>query len=189
MIRITQELARYLGNDIVNAATWLLGWYFAILPILKALSFGVCVFLVWGIFYSITTSGYLDYTSDQKTDRRGGKGIVAQKMRRKWKSAVTRMQSRGDRTEWTAALKDAESIVQEGFRVKGYSALNDSDRSRIAYEAGEYETLAVLKEAQAAYKKAKNEDVPFTHEEAIMALRAYKKVIREMGILGEGFLK
>jgi hypothetical protein len=45
-----------------------------------------------------------------------------------------------------------------------------------------------LKEAQTAYKKAKNEEIPFTHEEAIMGLRAYKKFIRETEILGKGFL-
>ena len=188
MIRITQELFRYLGADILSAITWILGWYYAILPFLKVISFGISALLAWGIFYAITTSGYRDYTSDLKSDRWGGKNTVAQKMRRKWKSAIEHMQNRVSRTEWTASLKDAESIAQEALRIKGYGALNDNDRSRIAYEAGEYTTLPELKEAQTAYKKAKNEDIPFTHEEAIAALRAYKKFIRETGILGKGFL-
>ncbi|MDO8582496.1 MAG: hypothetical protein Q7R63_00675 [bacterium] len=188
MIRITGELFTYLGGDIANAFRQIIDWYYAILPFLKAVSFSISALLVWGIFYAITTSGYLDYTSDLRVDKRGGKGIVARKMRRKWKSAVSHMQSRVSRAEWVTALKDAESVAQEAFRIKGYSALNDGDRSRIAYEAGEYETLPALKEAQAAYKKAKNEDIPFTHEEAIAALRAYKKFIRETEILGKGFL-
>ncbi len=176
------------GRDIAHAAAWLLSWYFALLPLLKLLSFAACAVLVWGIFYAITTSAYFDYQSDLWADRAGGKDIVARKMRRKWKSAVARMQNRNDRAEWTNALKDAESVVQEAFRIKGYSALNDGDRSRIAYAAGEYETLPVLKEAQTAYKKAKSADIPITHEEAVIALRAYKKFIRETGILGVGFL-
>lgn len=188
MIRITGELGHYLGGDIANAAVWLFGWYMAILPFLKFISFTVCAVLVWGIFYAVTTSAYLDYISDHWVDRAGGKGIVARKMRRKWKSAVSRMQNRNSRAEWVGAFKDAESIVQEAFRIKGYGALNDGDRSHIAYEVGEYATLPELKEAQTAYKKAKNEDIPFTHEEAVVALRAYKKFIRETGILGEGFL-
>lgn len=188
MIRITQDLARYLGADIANAGIWLLNWYLAFLPFLKFISFGVCALLVWGIFYAITTSGYLDYTGDLKVDRRGGKGIVARKMRRKWKSALSNIQNKVSRAEWIAALKDAESVAQEAFRIKGYGALNDTDRSRIAYETGEYTTLPELKEAQTAYKKAKNEDIPFTHEEAIAALRAYKKFIRETEILGESYL-
>ncbi|MSR73451.1 MAG: hypothetical protein EXS60_00075 [Candidatus Pacebacteria bacterium] len=188
MIRITSEFGQYLGGDIANAITWILGWYFAALPFLKSVSFFVCAVLVWGIFYSITTSGYLDYTSDLRSDRRGGKNTVSQKMRRKWKAALLKIQNRNDRTKWVTALKDVESVAQEAFRIKGYGALNDSDRSRIAYEAGEYATLPELKEAQTAYKKAKNEDIPFTHEEAVAALRAYKKFIRETEILGKGFL-
>ena len=188
MIRITRELFGYLGGDILSVLTWILDWYYAALPFLKGLSFVVSALLAWGIFYAITTSGYLDYTSDLRADRKGGKKTVAQKMRRKWKSAVSHMQNRVSRAEWIAALKDADSIVQEAFRIKGYGALNDSDRTRIAFEAGEYETLSELKEAQTAYKKAKNEDIPFTHEEAITALRAYKKFIRETGIVGENFL-
>ena len=188
MIRITGELAGYLGADAMRAVTFLARWYFAVLPFLQFISFVACAVLVWGIFYAVTTSAYFDYQSDLWVDRAGGKDIVARKMRRKWKSAVARMQNRNNREEWTNALKDAESVVQEGFRIKGYAALNDSDRSRMAYEAGDYETLPMLKEAQAAYKKAKNADIPFTHEEAIVALRAYKKVIREIGILGTNFL-
>lgn len=186
MIRVTGELAGYFAGDMAHVATWILGWYFAVLPVLKALSFIACALLAWGIFYSVVTSGYLDYESDLRHDRWGGKDIVGRKMRRKWKAAVARIQDRNNRTEWVAALKDAEGVVQEAFRIKGYAALNDGDRSRIAYEAGEYETLPTLKEAQAAYKKAKNEDIPFTHEEAVAGLRAYKNVIRETGILGSG---
>ncbi len=188
MIRITQELLRYLGGDIASAMPWIIGWYYTALPFLKVIGFAASAVLAWGIFYAITTSGYLDYTSDLKSDRRGGKKTVAQKMRRKWKSAVSKMQNRASRAEWIAALKDAESVVQEAFRIQGYGALNDADRSRIAYEAGEYEALPALKEAQTAYKKAKNEDIPFTHEEAVAALRLYKKFLRETGILGEGYL-
>jgi hypothetical protein len=183
MIRLTQELLGYAAADLKGAVVWILEWYFSLLPFLKGLSFVVCAILVWGIWYSIATSGYLDYESDLRHDRRGGRHIVARKMRRKWKSALARIQDRNNREEWTAALKDADGVVQEAFRVKGYAALNDSDRSRIAYEAAEYETLPLLKEAQAAYKKAKTETLPFTHEEAVVALRAYKKVIRETGIL------
>lgn len=189
MIRITGELMEYVGNDITRALAWLFNHYLAVLPIFQFISFGVCALLVWGIFYAVTTSGYLEYTSDQRADRNWDKSITARKMRRKWKSALARVQNKNDRAEWAAALKDAESVVQEAFRVRGYAALNDSDRSRIAHEAAEYETLPILKEAQAAYKKAKNEDIPFTHEEVVVALRAYKKVIRELGILGEGFIK
>lgn len=179
---------RYLGSDIASAALWLFNWYMAVLPFLKFLSFTVCAVLVWGIFYAITTSGYLDYQSDSSLDKSGGEGIVAQKMRRKWKSAISHIQSRVSRVEWIAALKDAEGVVQEAFRIKGYGALNENDRSRIAYEAGEYVALSDLKEAQMAYKKAKNEDTPFTHEEAVAALHSYKKFIRETEILGGGFL-
>lgn len=188
MIRLSAALFADLGSDIAAAAAWILSWYYAVLPALKAVSFGVSAALAWGIFYAVTTSGYLDYQSDARADRRWAKDIVARKMRRKWKAAVARMQDRNSRAEWTAALKDAESVVQEALRIKGYSALNDADRSRIAYETGEYATLSELKEAQTAYKKAKNEDIPFTHEEAIAALRLYKKVIRETEILGKGFL-
>lgn len=188
MIRITSELGRYLGEDIVNGITWLIKQYMTALPILQFISFGVCALIVWGIFYSVTTSGQLEYMSDQRADRKWKKDMTARKMRRKWKSAMARIQNRNDRAEWTAALKDAESVVQEGFRVKGYAALNDSDRSRIAYEAGEYETLPLLKEAQAIYKKAKNEELPCTHDDAVAALRLYKKVIQDIGVLGEGYL-
>lgn len=188
MIRITQKLFENLGGDISGVFARIIDWYYLVLPFLKSVSFVVCAVLVWGIFYAITTSGYLDYTSDLRADRRGGKKTVSQKMRRKWKSAVSHMQNRVSRAEWITAFKDAESVVQEAFRIKGYGALNDGDRTRIAFEAGEYETLPALKEAQAAYKKAKNEDIPFTHEEAIAALRAYKKFIRETEILGRGFL-
>jgi mannose-6-phosphate isomerase-like protein (cupin superfamily) len=188
MIRITGELAHYLGRDITNAILWVLGWYFAVLPLLKLVSFGVCALLAWGIFYSITKGGYNHFYSDQWADRRWAKDMVARKMRRKWKSALANIQDSRNRTAWILALKDAETVVQEAFRIRGYSALNNSDRSRLAYEAGEYKALPDLKVAQAAYAKAQNEGMPFTHEEAIAGLRAYKKIIRETGILGVGFL-
>ena len=188
MIRITGELMQYIGTDAKNAALSLLHWYFAILPFLKLVSFGICTLLVWGIFYSITKGAYHHFYGDQLADKRWAKDMVARKMRRKWKSALANIQDRNNRTAWIAALKDAETVVQEAFRIKGYSALNDDDRSRLAYEANEYETLLELKKAQAAYAKAQNEGMPFTHEEAITGLRSYKKMIRETGILGEKFL-
>ena len=188
MIRITSEFGHYLGTDIANVVLWVLKWYFAILPFLKILSFGVCAVLAWGIFYSFTKGAYHHFYSDQLADRRWAKDMVARKMRRKWQSAVSRIQNRNSRVEWAGALKDAETVVQEAFRIRGYGALNDSDRSRLAYEANEYETLPELKKAQTAYAKAQSENTPFTHEEAIAGLRSYKKVIRETGILGKDFL-
>ncbi len=188
MIRITGELMRYVGNDTVYFATRFLNWYFALLPFLKVLSFIACVLLVGGIVYAIKTGGYYDFYSDQWVDNAGGKGIVERKMRRKWRLAVTHMQNKENRVAWIAALNNAESIVQEAFRIKGYAALDDGSRSRIAYEAEEYTTLPDLKEAQTAYKKAENENMPFTHEEAVAGLRSYKKIIRETEILGAEFL-
>lgn len=190
MIRITGELMRLWGADAVNGGAWLLGWYLAALPVLKIVSFGICALLVWAIFYSVTKGAYHHFYGDEWREKTGekGKDIVARKMRRKWKSALVNIQDRQGRAAWITALKDAETVVQEAFRIRGYSALNDDDRSRLAYEANEYATLSELKKAQAAYAKAKNEDTPFTHEEAVAALRSYKKAIRETGILGEGFL-
>ena len=83
---ITQEFVRLLGADIADAGVWLFNWYMAVLPFLKAVSFAVCALLIGGIFYAVTNSGYLDFRGDLRRDFWGGKGIVAKKMRRKWRA-------------------------------------------------------------------------------------------------------
>jgi len=176
----------WMWKDAGEAATRLLIQYESILPILKGVSLVVSALFIAGTVYSIIQSKYHHLFSDQWMDRLGSKAILARRMRRLWQEAIHNIQKKNDREAWVKAMKNAESIMQEGLKAKGYMATNDGERADIAREAGEMETIGKMGDARSAYAEAKEELNPFTHEQAIAALKAYKKVIRETGVMGAG---
>lgn len=180
------NIIAWAWKDTVGSAAELLARYEAVLPILKGISLVVSLLFIAGTVYSIIQSRYHHLFSDRWMDRLGSKDVLARRMRRLWQEAVHGIQKSDNREGWVKAMKNAESIMQEGLKAKGYMATNDSDRAGMAREAGEMATLEDMHMARNAYAEAKEESNPFTHEQAIAALKAYKKVIRETGVMGEG---
>lgn len=175
-----------LGSDISNGAISLLTRYETILPFLKGASLLLSAFFIFGAIYSIVQSRYHHLVSDKWLDRFGSKAALTRRMRRLWNDTMRDIQSRTDRKKWVSAMKNAEDIMQEGLRMRGYRATSADERVRIAEETNELATIEEIRTAHEVYGEAKNEDSPFTHALAIETLKKYKKAIRELGVMGEG---
>ena len=188
MIHFTlSSVFSYLAHDIAALASWLFVRYEAVLPALKIGSVILSAFFVYGAIWSAIQSRYHHLYADQWFDRLGSKDIVARRMRRAWDEAVANIQDKADRPKWVAALKGAEEIMQEGLRIKGHQATSDGARANKAYDAAELAALDDMKAARAAYAAAKDDDAPFAHETAVETMKKYKRIIRELGIMGEKF--
>lgn len=181
------SIVAWMWKDAGEGALQFLTYYESILPILKGVSLFASALLIAGTAYSIIQSRYHHLFSDRWMDRLGSKDVLARRMRRLWQEAIRGIQKKDDREAWVKAMKNAETVMQEGLRAKGYMATNDGERAMMAREAGEMETLEEMRAARNAYAEAKEESNPFIHEQAIAALKAYKKVIRETGVMGSGF--
>ncbi len=177
----------YLVNDAAQGGLWLLAKYETVLPYLKITSLVASALLLYATVYAMLAGKYHHFSQDQWLDRLGSKTIVARRMGRIWKLAVADIQDKADKKKWAEALKGAESVLQEGLRIKDYQALSGAARARLAYDAGELTTLSEMREARAVFSRAKDDDPELTHEQAIEGLKNYKKVIRELGLMGGQF--
>lgn len=144
------------------------GWYVSVLPALNMLSLFISGLLIYGIIYSIMKSGWHYWKFDQWLDRAMVQDLPQRRARRAWREAVRLIQNPADRAAWIAALQKADDIVADGLKIKWQE------------EAGGAEA----RDARALFKDASRDpDVPLTHEDAIKALRAYKKAIKELEML------
>ena len=177
----------YIGHDIASGGIWLAARYDAILPVLKIMSALASALLVYATVYSRNAGKYGEWSSDQWRMTMGGRDLAERRLRRLWKTACADIQSRTDRTKWTSALKGAEGVMQEGFRIRGYHGLSDGARTQAALDAGELKTVSEMEAAHGAYVACKNENMAFAHETAIEGLKNYKKVIRDLNVMGGEF--
>lgn len=177
------SIIAWMWKDAGEYAARVLAHYESVLPILKAMSLAISALFVAGTIYSVIQSRYHHLFSDRWMDRLGSKAILKRRMGRLWQEALHDIQKKGDREAWVKAIKNAESIMQEGLKIRGYAATNGNERAGMAREAGEMETLEDMAQARNAYAEIKEESNPFTHEQAVAALKAYKKVIRETGVM------
>ncbi len=186
---IRSALASIIANlegDVAQGARELATRYEAILPFLQGASLILCAFFVFGAVYSIAQSRYHHLVSDKWLDRFGSKAALARRMRRLWNDAMRDIQSRTDRDKWASAMRNAEDVLQEGLKVRGYRALSAGERMRMAVDANKLETIGDMRAAHEAYEEAKGEAASLTHRMAIEALKKYKRAIRELGVMGEG---
>lgn len=175
------ELTANVLQDIGNGWFIFVAWFDAILPALKFMSLIVSGLLIYGAIYAIIKSGYRYWLTDRMVDAAGIKDLPDRRARRGWARAVQLIQNKTDRAAWIEALKEADALMNEGLKIKGYHALNADDRVRCAVEAGELQSLEEMQSAHALYNQtARTADFMLTHEATVQALRKYKKVIKEL---------
>lgn len=144
-----------------------IGWYASILPALNILSLVITGLLAYGIVYSIVKSGWYYWKIDQWLDQSMAQDLPERRARRAWREAVRLIQSPTDRAAWIAALQKADDIMTEGLKIKMQEEIGDTE----------------AQDARMLFKNASQDpDFPLTHEDAIKALRAYKKAIKELGM-------
>lgn len=140
-------------------------WYLSVLPALKLLSLIMSGLLAYGIVYSIVKSGWHYWKMDQLADQMMRADLPQRRARRAWREAVRLIQHSADKAAWIAALQKADDIAAEGLKIKQGEEVDDAD----------------AREARALFRKASHDpEFPLTHEDAIKALRAYKKTIKEL---------
>lgn len=176
------ELTASVVQDIGNGWITVVAWFDAILPALKLMSLIISGLLIYGVIYAIIKSDYMSWYADRMADKAGMKDLPERRARRGWARAVQLIQNKTDRAAWITALKEADALMNEGLKIKGYQAFNADDRVQSAIEGGELRSSEEMQAAHALYNEAaRNPDYAVTHEMAIHALRKYKKVIKELG--------
>ncbi len=144
-----------------------IGWYASILPALNILSLLITGLLAYGIIYSIVKSGWHYWKLDQWLDQAMIQDLPQRRAHRAWREAVRLIQNPADKAAWIAALQKADDIVADGLKIKQQEETEDTE----------------ARNARALFRDASQDpDFPLTHEDAIKALRAYKKAIKEVGM-------
>jgi hypothetical protein len=172
-----------LWHDMRTFGVALFAWYKTVLPFLKILSLIVSGLLLWGIWYARKMSGYGEWKADQWRDRIGKRDLPQVQARRAWRAIRADIAAPASAESWARALKNAEGLVQEGLRINGYMANTDDERLRIAREAGETAIGDAYIAARSLAQRMNIDARAASREEAIDALRAYKRVIQALGLL------
>lgn len=176
------ELTASLIQDIGTGLFTIVAWFNAILPALKIISLVVSGFLIYGFIHAIVKSGYVTWLTDRMVDAAGKKDLAERRARRGWARAVRLIQNKKDHAAWIEALQEADAIMNEGLKIQGYMALHADDRIQSAVDTGALDSLEEMQNARALFKQVvQNPDFVLTHDDAIHALRKYKKVIKELG--------
>lgn len=155
--------------------------------VVKFLSLGLSALFLWGTIYSRKKSGEREFRANMWHLRLGGKHYAQRKLRRQWAGVLKKIRNREDRAEWASALSGAERVTQEALRIRGYLAITDAERTALAENDPAFKFADAFRDAQAIYRRAKGTEDPFTHEEAMRGLKAYKAVIQGLDVMGGSF--
>ncbi len=159
------ELAISLTADISSVVGGLWNWLSANLIWFQIIGGLLSLFFIWVIIHSIRKSGYHYIKADTWRDRLNIKNLPTVMAKRGWKIAIKHVGSR-DPARWRQAVTEADNAIKEWLILKPLKA-----------------EVEGLEGAQRLAKDIKNNpDLEITREEAIQALRVYKKALQYWGL-------
>ena len=161
------ELVASLTADISSVSGGFWNWFSVNLIWFQIIGGIISLFFIWVIINSIRKSGYHYIKADIWRDKLGIKNLPLIRTRRSWKMAI-RYIGTSDPAKWRLAVLEAENIIKDWLKMKPLKA-----------------EIEGLNEARNLAQDIKNNsDLEITRERAIQALRAYKKALRDWGIVG-----
>lgn len=152
------------------------------LYIFEILSLIISAALIWGIIFTAGQSNFFEKRIEDWMDYLGRGDVGKRRQLRVWKAILRRMKT-ANPTDWKLAIMEADRILDDMIRAAGYRALSTEERFKQIPPT----FVANFDDVQAAHKTrnrcAQEPDFVITKEEAILALRIYKKAFQEIGLL------
>lgn len=151
------------------------------LPFLESLAVVLSGILVWGIFYSIAGSGYLNTKIERYLDMAGGP-VGKRRQLRAWNKIVAKSKS-GKMESWKQAILEADQILDEILKMSGYRGETVHERfSQLKPEAISSAELIIA--AHKIRDRIRQElDFVITQREAIEVLKVYQQAFKELGLI------
>ena len=160
---------------------WAGGVLVPALPWLIVVSVIISGFFLWGIFYSISGSGYGPKKLDEYLDF-FRINVGKRRQIRAWKNIISGAKSNNPDL-WKKAILDADSMFDEILKMSGYRGITVHDRfQQLPREAiSNYDQI--LAAHQVRDKIRQDEEFFPTQSEAIEVLKVYQKTFQELGLL------
>jgi hypothetical protein len=140
--------------------------------------------LLWGIVYIITKVNYINGKIENYMDILGRGNITKRRSLKGWEQIKKRILS-VEQQDWKLAVLEADKILDEILKMAGYLG-NDLGKK---LETLTPENLASLSEIKKAHLLAagilRDPSMELKKEDAIVALKSYKKAFLELNLLEE----
>lgn len=152
------------------------------LYIFQLISLVISGALLWGIIYTVSRSGWVNKRVEDWMDYLGVGSVGKRRQLKAWVQIVKRMKT-NNLGNWKVAILEADKILDDILKGGGYRADTTDGR----YKQLTPDSLSSAAEVQEAHRfrnrVAQEPDFAFTKDEAVTILKAYKKALREFGVL------
>ncbi|MEK7654333.1 MAG: hypothetical protein AAB345_03600 [Patescibacteria group bacterium] len=152
------------------------------LYIFEILSLIISGVLIWGIFYTATQSNFFVKRIEEWMDWLGWGDVGKMRQLSAWKKILRRMRKESS-SEWKIAIIEADRLMDDLIRVSGLRALTSDDRYKQLGPEDMPNLVELLEAHQIRNRCAQDPDFQLSKEEAIRALRIFKKSLQEFGLL------
>ncbi len=139
------------------------------------------ILFLWGIAYILFKTDYFAGKKEASLDVPDG-NFAKVKMRSAWEKVRARMGTQ-DPKEWGQAMLEADGILNEIFKMSGYLGAHTSEKLDLVTEEQLPSLGDVRRADRIAMHIAENPDYDIPYEEALDALRIYKKAFQELNLL------
>jgi hypothetical protein len=138
--------------------------------------------LLWVIIYSIVRSGWVNKRIEEWMDYLGVGDVGRRRQLKAWNQIVKRMKT-GEMNNWKVAILEADKILDDVIKASGYRA----DTAEERFKQLTPEAVPHLSELQQAHRVrnrvAQEPDFIISKDDALTALKVYKKVFQHFGLL------
>jgi len=139
---------------------------------------------IWGIVYIVSRVNYFDMQAEKYMDILGVGNLTKRRSLRGWEQIKKRIIS-STQQDWKLAVLEADKILDEILKMAGYLGSDLTSKLEILKP----ENLASLEEVKIAHSLARkimsDPGLELKKEDAIVALKSYKKAFVELNLLEE----
>ncbi|MCL5017331.1 MAG: hypothetical protein M1155_01540 [Patescibacteria group bacterium] len=138
--------------------------------------------LLWGIIYIVTKVNYFDIKAERYIDILGKGNITQRRSLKGWEQIRKRILS-SEQQDWKLAVLEADKILDEILKMAGYLG-SDLDKK---LEILNHENLQSIDDVRNAHTLAvkilRDPTMEIKKDDAIIALKKYKKAFEELNLL------
>lgn len=175
-------------NEIVNKAVELRvlinNWFGPNLVWLQLVSVLLSGLFIWGIVYILTKISYFNGKVEDYMDILGFGNLTKRRSLKGWEQIKKRIAS-PDQQDWKLAVLEADKILNEILKMAGYLGTDLSKKLGVLTK----ENLSNLEEIKKSHflsdKIMNDPSMELKKEDAIIALKAFKKAFIELNLLEE----
>lgn len=137
----------------------------------------------WGVIYIWKKVDYFNKKIEQLMDKYHIGDVMRRQLLKKWKGIRKNISSAN--ADWKTAVSEADEMLNEILKMSGYLGM-DMDKKFKLIKPEDLPSLAEVKNAHSlASRIAADPEAELAKEEAIAALKAYKKAFIELNLLEE----